>query len=303
MRVLELFFAIFESRTPLRYDQLHALPGYCELEGSAYDMALSRDTDQLTTMGVRVVTGVDRSGRKTWAIDRGSVDSAKERHLSAEEMLLIHMGLQAVLVPEEHLRPLAELSLRASSDGVLPARLPSTSSFVEGAEGIARILDAIRQRIPVSFAYTSQTESDLRTVEPWRVFLRGHAIYLWGFDLDRQGPRLFRLSRIEGEVSLLGEPGDCDHPMPADIDPFADFTISPLLLVSEAANLPFADALTPEDGPAPRGWQRMRGAPASPFDWRHRIVGSATHCVVVEPLSFQQEVHALLSHSAGGCDA
>ena len=41
--------------------------------------------------------------------------------------------------------------------------------------------------------------------------------YVTGRDLDRDAPRVFRLSRISGEVTRIGTPGSYD--IPADHDP------------------------------------------------------------------------------------
>jgi len=53
-------------------------------------------------------------------------------------------------------------------------------------------------------------------VEPWRLLAHGGGWYVVGRDRDRDAPRSFRLSRIEGAVRQTGEPGS--YEIPADLD-------------------------------------------------------------------------------------
>jgi proteasome accessory factor B len=52
----------------------------------------------------------------------------------------------------------------------------------------------------------------VRTVEPWGVVSWRGRWYAVGHDRDRQAPRCFRLSRVVGDVELLGRPGAVDRP-------------------------------------------------------------------------------------------
>ena len=83
------------------------------------------------------------------------------------------------------------------------------------------LLDATHARQLVTFTYRAASTSEVlvRRVQPWRLIASGGGWYLVGQDIDRQAPRVFRLSRIVGEVTTLGPAGA--FTVPDDVDPTA----------------------------------------------------------------------------------
>ena len=79
-------------------------------------------------------------------------------------------------------------------------------------------MDAVRQRRAVSFDYRKPAADDVesRHVQPWGVVSRRGHWYLVGHDIDRDGPRVFRLSRISGVPTATGPAGAYD--IPSDVD-------------------------------------------------------------------------------------
>ncbi len=73
-------------------------------------------------------------------------------------------------------------------------------------------------RTPVRFGYRRPGEDadTERHVEPWAVVTAYERWYVVGHDRDRGEPRVFRLSRIRGEVSPDGPPGA--YAVPEDVD-------------------------------------------------------------------------------------
>lgn len=63
---------------------------------------------------------------------------------------------------------------------------------------------ALRQGHPVTFDYrgAGAAENTARTVRPWGLGSKYGEWYLAGFDVDRDAPRNFRLSRIRSEVAI-----------------------------------------------------------------------------------------------------
>jgi proteasome accessory factor B len=79
---------------------------------------------------------------------------------------------------------------------------------------------ATRSRTQVTFTYRKPDGSSaVRRLQPWMVTSRTRWWYVIGFDLDRLGTRVFRLSRIVGPVRTTGRPGAYD--IPQGLDPAA----------------------------------------------------------------------------------
>jgi predicted DNA-binding transcriptional regulator YafY len=79
--------------------------------------------------------------------------------------------------------------------------------------------EAVRDRTPVTFSYRKNPTGHAmqRTVEPWSVLSWHGRWYVVGHDLARNGPRLFRMSRIVGDVKPAGKPGSYDVPPPEQV--------------------------------------------------------------------------------------
>jgi proteasome accessory factor B len=95
--------------------------------------------------------------------------------------------------------------------GLAPRVRPAGDAF-------GPLLDAIQARQAVTFTYRAANTGEVRdrTLEPWRLLARGGGWYVIGRDLDRDAPRSFRLSRIQGRVRATGATGAYD--IPADVD-------------------------------------------------------------------------------------
>lgn len=322
VRILELFFSVFESKNGLLHRQIHTLAPYQKYDDHSFNVTVARDFESLESMGVRIhiIPGTGTSDdSKRYIIDPSSVQSGAQVRLQAAQVKLIEAALASMpnLRPEQ--RNAFDYLLRARTDDLLDPSDIAVDSQVDEADGLSLILHAIDQKVPISFPYTptgssvSSVDHSLRAVEPWQILLRGQGMYLWGWDLDRQAPRLFRLTRIRGDVELIGEPGDCDHTQPTVGDPFARLLCSPVLGVRRGSVLPFAHELTELSESAcakgievegssypslPQGWVAYQGQEREKHIWLDRVIGYAHDVVLIEPVSLRQ--HILKAFAACG---
>jgi proteasome accessory factor B len=82
--------------------------------------------------------------------------------------------------------------------------------------------DAVTRRVPVAFVYARPGQEPMeRHLQPWGIVSWHDRWYVGGFDLDRGESRIFRLSRVIGEVSTEGEPGSYDIPEGTDMKTIA----------------------------------------------------------------------------------
>jgi proteasome accessory factor B len=79
--------------------------------------------------------------------------------------------------------------------------------------------EAVRDRRPVTFAYRAagRSEPQTRELEPWGVVNRHGRWYVAGRDRGRDAARVFRLSRIEGDVRFAGPSGSVNVPAGTDV--------------------------------------------------------------------------------------
>jgi proteasome accessory factor B len=102
----------------------------------------------------------------------------------------------------------AQIKLEAVGQRQAPADL-GMASYLQAPDSVFEaLLEAATTRRPVEFSYRKPGEgSQPRRVEPWGLISREGHWYLVGHDLDRSDVRVFRLSRIEGNVDVRGTSG------------------------------------------------------------------------------------------------
>ncbi len=291
LRVLNLFFDLFTSERGRTKDWIRASRGYAGLNGPAFESAFQRDKDALREAGVVLeINGETSAGRY-----RVSADSfvGAGTHLTRTDLSLVQMAVDAwSTAGSVHAQALLpKLAARSDDDGEDVA-FPLVLGL-DGADAVTDILQAIEGHQPVGFSYTSASGTGDRAVEPWRLILRGRGLYLWGWDLDREAPRLFRLSRLRSGIELLGEPGDA-HVGPEDAsDPFESLLVEPLVRVRHGGARQVRLHCVAESEPTdadPDGWEILRGVPDEIGDWISLVLPEASDAVVLEPPRLREAV-------------
>ena len=108
------------------------------------------------------------------------------------------------------------LSFGQEADEDLLRRTPRGS--LESFPVLSPLLDAVTSGQAVTFQYrTAANKVSKRTVEPWIVGVHDGHWYLWGFDRDRDAPRLFRASRMESFPKSLG-PARAERPQELSLE-------------------------------------------------------------------------------------
>ena len=85
---------------------------------------------------------------------------------------------------------------------------------LHGDQHLPPLRSAIRDRKSVRFRYRrpGDAEASPRHIEPWGLIHREGGWYCVGYDIDRHAPRIFRTSRISGDVESAA-------PATVDVDP------------------------------------------------------------------------------------
>jgi len=222
-RLLNLLFALMASSRPVPKHQLReAIDAYRESPSDeAFERMFERDKEELRSMGVPVLTveGSDGLGGVEGYRVAAAEYALPEVELTPAELTVV--GLAARVWEQAALGPAAQSALRkleASGGTVVEGPVGIETRVATTEPAFPTLLEAVRGRRVVTFDYRrpGDTGAVLRTVQPWGVTSRRGHWYLVGHDVDRDAARVFRLSRIVGDVALTGPAAA--YVIPAGVD-------------------------------------------------------------------------------------
>jgi predicted DNA-binding transcriptional regulator YafY len=223
-RQLNLAICLMATTRHLSVDEIADLvPGYTR-DGTpdgeaAFRRMFERDKAELRELGIPVetgsATGWDDIGYRIQRSDYALPDL----HLTVEEAAAL--GLAARLWSSAALaEPSASAMRKLRAAGMDPLPPPAgLEPRVEATEAaFAPCLAAVRERRQINFGYRrpGQAQASERRVHPWGVVSWRGRWYVVGHDLDRGESRVFRLSRMEPGVKIVGPAGAVT--VPPDVD-------------------------------------------------------------------------------------
>ena len=214
-RLLNLVIALVNTAGRMTKEQVRtSVAGYQEAPSDdAFERMFERDKDTLRDLGIPILTVTD-AGHGDDIGYRVDLDAyaLPPLELTAAELGVLAMAAQVwqdQAVRADTTRALTKL--RAVGDA------PESTDLVAGLAPRVRagggafgpLVDAVQARQAVRFTYRAATTGEVRerTVEPWKLLARRGGWVLVGRDRDRGASRSFRLSRMEGTVRTVGEPG------------------------------------------------------------------------------------------------
>ena len=226
-RLVNLVFALLGTRQFVTAEKIRStVPGYEPADGSeradeAFKRMFERDKADLRELGVPLETG----RTSAFDLDDGyriarSAYELPEITLTGDEAAAVGLALR--LWQSAQLGGAAQgalVKLRAAGVDVDGAgALPLQPRLDGGEPAFDACYTAARDRRLLTFTYTRPDEDTgvRRRVQPWGVVSWHGRWYLVGHDLDRDGTRVFRLSRVTGTPRASG-PVDAFTP-PGDLD-------------------------------------------------------------------------------------
>ena len=336
-RLLNLVICLLASRRYLGVQEIRrAVPGYEQGSEEAFRRMFERDKEELRELGVPLETGSDTTAHNDELGYRIARRDYELPPISLEPDEAAALGLAARLWQSGLLAGAtgsALLKLRAA--GIDP---PESTGALEPRVGarepaFAMCLAAVRDGRLVHFGYRSagRAAAEDRTVEPWGVVSWHGRWYLAGHDAAREDTRVFRLSRVVGEVTVSGEKGAVEVPDGVDlralvgrmaaepphtvahvsVRPGAGWALrreagasAPLPATTAAAAATATDDRQPAGTTEPpsryAGWDTLQIGYTDPERLADRVVGFGRDVVVLSPPEARDAVVRRLESSAGG---
>ena len=226
-RLVNLVIALLGTRQYVSAAKIRdTVPGYEPDDGSeradeAFKRMFERDKAELREIGVPLETGRTSAfdTEDGYRIARADYE-LPEITLTGEEAAAVGLALR--FWQSAQLAGAAQsalVKLRAAGVDVdLTRGIPIQPRLDAGEPAFEPCYAAARDRRVLGFDYRrpDATQASRRRVQPWGVVAWHGRWYLVGHDLDRQAPRVFRLSRVTGTPKATG-PAAAFAP-PADLD-------------------------------------------------------------------------------------
>jgi proteasome accessory factor B len=219
-RLLNLVVCLLATRRYLTAEQIRrAVPGYPDSD-EAFKRMFERDKEELRELGIPLEVGADGEEEIGYRIPPQAYE-LPELHLAPDEAAVL--GLAARVWQRASLAEAASgalLKLRAAgidTDGSAALGIEPRVDTDEPA--FPALWEAVRDGRPVAFDYQGVGRATVqrRHLEPWGVVSRRGRWYVVGRDRDRDGVRVFRLSRIAGDVVRDGPAGTVTVPPGVDV--------------------------------------------------------------------------------------
>jgi proteasome accessory factor B len=223
-RLVNLVLCLLSTRQYLSADRIRTIvPGYADSPNDeAFFRMLERDKSELRDLGVPLETGRNSAFDSVdgYRIARRDYELA-DIDLEPDEAAAV--ALAARLWDSSELAGAARgalVKLRAAGVDVHDEDAAFVQPRVHGpGPAFGPLLAAVQAGRTVRFAYRKYPgdRPQLRTLEPWGVVSWRGRWYVVGHDRDRNDARCFRLTRVVGDVTPVGRPGEVRRPEGVDL--------------------------------------------------------------------------------------
>lgn len=312
-RLVNLTICLLAARRYVSRDDLRRMiEGYRDLNDSNFERTFERDKDELRALGIPIEVGSNNAFHEDevgYRISRADFE-LPPLDLSPGEAtavaLAARMWQEAAMA--EHTRS-ALVKLRALGAEPDTTRLAALSPVAGGGlatagEGFDAIWQAIRDRRRIRFSYRAGERE--RTLEPWTLSFRRGAWYVVGLDVDRGEERMFRTSRIQGEVTVVGEAGaftppdeDATRAVARRLAPASEHRVAILALAPGAGHQLRRGARPTTGEGAPEGFEVVEVDFTSTRNLAADVASLGQDAHVIAPDDLRDAVVALLEGLAG----
>ncbi|HET7386639.1 MAG TPA: WYL domain-containing protein [Nocardioidaceae bacterium] len=317
-RLLNLLITLLVARSYVTKERIRSVvEQYREAGDEAFEKMFERDKDELRSLGVPIEVGhLDPAfeAEPGYRVERSAFE-LPDITLEPEEAAVIglaarvwqHAGMAEVTSDALVKLKSAGVDVDRSALHVVQPQLTADEPAFEP------FWEAVRTRTAVSFDYRSSASalSTPRHLEPWGVVSYHGRWYVVGHDRDRDAPRLFRLSRVSGAVTLDRKRGTFTVPAGTDVRALtqalaprrADLAAVVLARAGGAQGLRRHAIAAADSDTAPTGWDRLTVSYADPAGLADEVLGYGADVIVEQPDEVRALVIERLRAAAGAEEA
>jgi proteasome accessory factor C len=233
IRQLSLVAYLMAERRPVTArDAKNAVEGYADMSDEAFARRFYADRAELLTLGIPLQSQRDEfTGEELYTLPSERY-FLPPLHLSDAELAALQTCLYLLEGQFAYAEPLRlalqNLALGRPNPTSEPGRGAVTLNLAGGgyspeiAQRLAKLEGAISKQRTVVFPYFTMSRGTeaTRTVDPYSLYFQGSQWYLVGRDHDADEIRVFRVSRLRGDIRFATR-RERDFRAPEDFDPSA----------------------------------------------------------------------------------
>jgi proteasome accessory factor B len=310
-RLINLVICLLHTRSYISAERLReTIPGYSDAASDeAFKRMFERDKEDLRDLGIPLETGSlqswdDEVGYRITRTDYGLPDLTLEPDEAAAVGLAARMWSSAALGASA---TRALRKLEAAGVEIMPLPEGLQPGLGGASMGFPMIAEAVREGRLVTFDYRGSSDAGAakRRVEPWGVVWWHGRWYLAGHDLDREAPRVFRLSRLVGEPHVEGPAGAVTVPAGIDLtalvsasDPAETELLARIKVRHDRAiGLRRQTVDIADDG---NGWDVVTVPCPDPHRLADQVLGYGADAVILAPAEAREAIVSRLQSLVGG---
>ena len=271
--------------------------GYGDKSDEAFAKSLARDIATLQRAGVPIVHSGSESGAR-YRLDPSSYQLPPVEFSPEEAMVLGIAGGVGTTggLSDFSLSGWTKIAASGASRNLAGAPVYTAVNDITrlAPEIITAVLAAVRNQLRITFSYRANpaTEPVRRVMDPWGVVNRDSRIYLVGFDVDRNEPRVFRALRVS-DIKRSHDPAEHTNPT-EDLQVLVERALQRGEKVDARLVIPEGQARELMDAGNPQADGTVLLEKVDK-DWLVRTAaGYAPEVRVLEPAGVRQEVISLL---------
>jgi proteasome accessory factor B len=306
-RLMNLTICLLVTRHFISKDRIRAaVEGYRDLSDDAFDRMFDRDKEELRILGIPIEVGAIEKGFEDEVGYRIRRDRFELPEISLEADEAAVVGLAARVWQHASLATATTQGLRKLRAGGVDVD-ESALSIIEpqlatDEPAFDPVFEAVTTRRPIEFPHQrpGRGESVMRHLEPWGIVSWHGHWYVVGHDRDRDAERMFRLSRIVGDVTFIGPPDSYAPPPDLQLRRLAESLAPPRPRESATVRVRAGTAAplrrrASRSRPVDDGWTELELAYASGQTLADELLSYGPDVVVVAPTEVRDSVVRQLS--------